>query len=138
MTGGRTRATHSLPRVPRALIARLARAGVRKAVRGQGLGRHSLEEQKRFLARDLEAISDAVMVASFIAGPRMTAFDFAVAAQISSMLDNRPATWATRVANEFPALEDYAQRVQQATGVYGREPSGTDVEPATRDLRVEK
>jgi glutathione S-transferase len=113
----------ALPRVPRALIARLARTGVRKAVRCQGLGRHSLAEQKRFLARDLEAISNAVEHAGLIAGPRITVFDLAVAAQISSMLDNVPATWATHVASEFPALQDYAERVQQATGTYGREPA---------------
>jgi glutathione S-transferase len=116
-----------LPRGSRALIARLARAGVRKAVRAQGLGRHSLAEQKRFLARDLEAISDAVERAGFIVGARMTVFDFAVAAQLSSMLDNRPATWATAVADEFPALGDYAERVQQTTGAFGREPSSAGI-----------
>lgn len=113
----------ALPRIPRALIARLARAGVRKALHGQGLGRHSPAEQKRYLLRDLEAINDVLEREGFIACSRMTVFDFGVAAQLSSVLDNHPPTWATPIANEFPALRDYAESVQQATGVYGREPS---------------
>lgn len=116
----------ALPHVLRGLVAHLARAGVRKALHGQGLGRHSREEQKRFLVRDLEAIDDMVGRAGFIAGSRMTVFDFAVAAQLASMLDNRPATWATTVASEFPALKDYADKIQQATGVFGRKPSVRD------------
>ena len=34
--------------------------------------------------------------------------------------DNQPPTWITAVAQEYAALQDYTERVQAATGVYGR------------------
>lgn len=114
----------ALPGIVRGIVAPMARRQVKQAYRSHGLGRHSLSEQKHLASRDLQAISDIVEGSRFIAGTRMTVFDFAVAAQLSSLLDNRPSTWATSLASKFPVLKDYAERIQEATNVYGRDLSG--------------
>ncbi len=110
----------AMPRAVRAVVAPLARRQVERSYRSQGLGRHSREEQLRFARRDLEAIDDCVQASGFIAGARLTVFDCAVAAQLASVLDNRPATWVTAIAAERPQLRDYAERIQAATNVYAR------------------
>lgn len=110
----------AMPTLVRAIVAPMARRQVERTYYLQGLGRHSLDEQKRFAFQDLQAIDNVVTDSRYIAGGRMTVFDFAVAAQLSSLLDNRPATWLTSIAGDFAALIDYADRIQQATGIYGR------------------
>lgn len=110
----------AIPGMVRAIVAPMVRRQLARAYRFQGLGRHSLSEQKRFASRDLQAINNTVDNSRFIAGPRMTVFDFAVAAQLACLLDNQPSTWTTRLSSEFPALRDYAERIQDATGVFAR------------------
>lgn len=114
----------ALPGVMRAVVAPMAPKQVRQAYYSQGLGRHSLAEQRYFASRDLQAVSDVVKDSAFITGARLTVFDFAVAAQLASLLDHQPATWATTLADERPVLRDYAERIQKTVDVYARQRVG--------------
>jgi hypothetical protein len=51
---------------------------------------------------------------------RLTVFDFGVASLLAGIYDNKPATWVTNIAQEFPILREYAERVQSDLGVYCR------------------
>ena len=109
-----------IPGPLRGLVSGIARAQVRKTYNLHGLGRHTLAEQKDFARRDLRALSDAVGSSGYIAGDRLTAYDFAVAGLLAGMIDNQPSTWVSQLAADYPQLHGYAERVQQAVGVYGR------------------
>jgi len=98
----------------------LARRQVRQTLWLHGLGRHTLEEQKGFARRDLEAIAGKVG-SGFLLGEKLSVYDFAVAGFLAGSLDNQPATWFSTLAREIPAVAAYAERVQAAVGVYGRE-----------------
>ena len=102
------------------LASRLAQRQVRTTYHLQGLGRHSQAEQEQFARRDLKAISDVVAEQQYIVGGRLTAFDFTIASLISGLLDQQPHTWMNPLADEFPPLRDYAERVQQDIGIFGR------------------
>lgn len=110
----------ALPAPVAFLVARLARRQVRTTYHLQGLGRHSHTEQEQFARRDLKAISDVVTEQNYIVGGRLTAFDFSVASLIAGLLDQQPPTWMNPLADEFPPLRDYAERVQQDIGVFCR------------------
>ncbi|MFT5444325.1 MAG: glutathione S-transferase [Myxococcota bacterium] len=111
----------ALPFPLRQLVPLLARRTVQKTYHLHGLGRHSLEEQKNFARRDLDAIEKKVGAGPYLAGEKLTAFDFGVASLIAGAVDNEPATWASDLIKEFPGVVDYAERVQAATGAYSRE-----------------
>ena len=78
-------------------------------------------EQEGFAHRDFRAISDAVSDGRYIAGDRLTAFDFAMAGLLSGLMDNKPPTWLSKIATQYPELTKYADRVQAEVGVYARE-----------------
>ena len=101
-------------------VAKLAQKQVRQTYHLQGLGRHSHEEQAQFARRDCEAIASVVSEQGYIVGGRLTAFDFGVAGFLAGMLDQQPRTWVNDVADQFPALRDYTEKVQQEVGIYGR------------------
>jgi glutathione S-transferase len=109
-----------VPSLLRGFASSAARREVRKTLNLHGLGRHTREEQAGFLRRDLAAISDTVKDGRFIVGEDMTAFDFAIAALLAGLMDNKPETWVSQIASEYPELSAYAERVQEKTGVYGR------------------
>ncbi len=111
---------HIIPAPFRALGAGMARREVRKTYYLQGLGRHSLEDQQDFARRDLQALQDGVPDQGFLCGDRPRYHDFAIASLLAGMVDNQPATWFTGLAQEYPKLLDYTERVQAAVGVYGR------------------
>lgn len=56
----------------------------------------------------------------YIAGARLTVFDFSVASLLSGLYDQQPASWINGIADEFLDLRDYAERIQNETGVYAR------------------
>ncbi len=112
---------HIAPKPLRPLAAGMARRGVRQTYAGQGLGRHTLAEQKDFARRDFQAIQDAITDTGFLTGASPNIFDFTVAALLAGIYDQQPPTWINGVAEEFPSLRDYAERVQSAVGVWGRE-----------------
>ncbi len=110
----------ALPAPVGALVSRLARRKVRTTYNLHGLGRHSQEEQNQFARRDLRAISNVVSEQQYIVGGRLTAFDFGVASMLVGIVDQQPRSWVNDLADEFPALREYTERVQQEVGVYGR------------------
>ncbi|NND83500.1 MAG: glutathione S-transferase family protein [Gammaproteobacteria bacterium] len=109
-----------MPPVIGTLVSRMARNQVKKTYHLHGLGRHSMEQQAWFARRDLEAINDVVSEERYIVGQRLTVYDFSVASLLSGMLDNKPATWMTELAEQYPALAAYAERVQSDVNVYCR------------------
>lgn len=109
-----------VPGFIRGFAARSAQKDVRNTLHLHGLGRHTREEQEGFLHRDLQSISDIVAEENYIVGQRLTVFDFVIAGMLSGLMDNEPATWVSRIANEYPALRDYLERIQIEVGVSGR------------------
>lgn len=109
-----------VPGLFRGFAAGGAQKEVRKTYHLQGLGRHNLEEQKGFARRDLQAIADVVSKHNYIVGERLTAFDFTLASMLSGFMDNQPATWLTDIANGYPALREYLERIQTEVGVSGK------------------
>jgi glutathione S-transferase len=110
----------SVPAFLRSAVSGAAQRRMRQTYDLHGLGRHNLKEQEEFARRDLAAISDVVSNQSFIVGDELTAFDFAVASLLAGVIDNKPPTWLTRITDDYPALRDYAERVQSAVGVFAR------------------
>lgn len=112
---------HIIPKPFRALGAGMARKEVRKTYHLQGLGRHTLEEQKGFARRDLLALRASIPVEDgFLFGEEPCIYDFTIAAFLAGMLDNQPPTWFTALLREHSRLVSYADRVQSAVGVWGR------------------
>ena len=110
-----------LPPVVRSLVPKLARRQVRQTYHLQGLGRHTIEEQRGFSPRDLAALSALVGSTGFlVTDDQPNVFDFAVAAFLAGIYDQQPATWLTPIANEYPDLKAYTERVQEHVGVFGR------------------
>ncbi len=111
----------SLPVPLRWIAPPLARREVRRTYWLQGLGRHTLDEQKGFARRDLDAIVKKVGQGPFLLGEKLTVFDFGVAPLLAGALDNQPASWMTALIREFPPVVEYTERVQAAAGVYCRD-----------------
>ena len=109
------------PKLVRPLVAGMARKQVKQTYNLQGLGRHSLEEQRGFAARDLQALQDAVPDEGFLFGEAPNIFDFTIAGMMAGTLDNQPPTWVTELARGYEKLCAYTERVQATVGVYGRE-----------------
>lgn len=108
------------PKPVRPLVAGLARRQVRQTYHLHGLGRHTLEEQRGFAARDLQALADAVPAEGFLFGSTPNVFDFTVAGMMAGIYDNEPPTWLTLMAREYEGLHAYTERVQAHMGIYGR------------------
>lgn len=109
-----------VPGFMRPLASGLARREVRKTYHLQGLGRHSLEEQRGFATRDLAALDASVPAQGFLFGERPGIFDFTIASLMAGVYDQQPASWVTPLAQQYSNLQAYTERVQQAVGVYGR------------------
>ena len=109
------------PPVLKQLVPLLARRQVRQTCLLHGLGRHSFDEQQDFARRDLDALEHTVPASGFLFGDKPCIYDFTVAALMAGIYDNEPATWVTRIAQDYPGLKAYTERVQAAVGVYGRE-----------------
>lgn len=110
----------ALPWPLRSILPLVARRQTRQTYHLHGLGRHTMEEQRAFAQRDLEALAAQVSTHGYIASDRMTVHDFAVASIVAAMMDNQPATWVSTMANEVQPLRDYIERVQSEVGVYCR------------------
>ncbi len=110
-----------LPAPLRQLVSTIARRRIRKTYDLHGLGRHTLEEQKGFARRDLQALSAAVPAEGFLYTPQPGIYDFTVAGLMAGIYDNQPATWVGEIAEEFNHLKYYTERVQKTVGIYGRQ-----------------
>jgi glutathione S-transferase len=111
----------NLPTPMNHLVAFIARRRMRQTYELHGLGRHTLAEQRGFLQRDLVALSNQVDANGYIASQRLTVYDFAVGSMLAAIMDNRPDTWVSAIANEYQPLRNYIERVQGEVGVYCRE-----------------
>ena len=111
----------SLPFPLRQLVPMIARKRIRKTYQLHGLGLHTMEQQKEFARKDLHALNQAVKGKSYLFGDDISVFDFAIASMLAGALDNKPATWLTAIAENFAPLCEYAERVQNTVGIYGRE-----------------
>ena len=103
------------------LVSTMARRQMRQTYHLHGLGRHSNEEQAEFARKDLHAIALQTSEQGYIAGNRLTVYDFAVASMLAGLMDNKPATWISNIADTMPELRAYAERVQSDTQVFCRE-----------------
>lgn len=110
----------NMPPLVGPLVSKLARRQMRQTYRLHGLGRHTKEQQMGFARRDLQAIANVVSEEQYIVGKRLTVFDFSVASLLAGLLDNKPATWLTTLAGDYPALTEYAERVQGDLNIYCR------------------
>jgi len=110
----------NLPPIIKPLVANIARKQVRQTYNLHGLGRHNKDEQHAFAIRDLKAIDAVVGENQYIVGKRLTVFDFNIASLLAGALDNKPQTWLGKLAEDFPNLVDYAERIQREVNVYGR------------------
>ncbi len=111
----------AVPVPVRALASRIARRNVAQTYRLQGLGRHSLEEQRGFAQRDLQALEDAVPATGCLFGAEPCIYDCSIVGLMAGIFDNTPNTWLTDVAQPFQNLRDYTERVQETVGVWGRD-----------------
>ncbi len=109
-----------LPGLIRGFVSRSAQKEVKQTYHLQGLGRHTLDEQKGFARRDLQAITDIVSQHQYIVGDRLTVYDFIVAGTLSSFIFNEPPTWISDLANDYPSLKEYVDRIEKDVGVSGR------------------
>ena len=110
-----------VPALVRPFVASDARKQVAKTLELHGLGKHTFAEQQDFARRDLQALQDAVGDNTFLFGDEPNIFDFTIASVLSGHIDNQPATWLTKLGLEYPALAEYAERVQGHVGIYARE-----------------
>lgn len=110
----------NLPPFIKPLVSSIARRQVSKTYLLHGLGKHSLDDQAGFARRDFQSLSSALQERAYIAGTRLTVFDFSVASLLSGIYDQKPATWLNSIADEFPELREYAERIQAEVGVYAR------------------
>ena len=110
----------NMPPIVGPLISRLARSQMKKTYHLHGLGRHTQEQQEWLAHRNLKAIEAIVSTENYIVGQRLTVFDFAVASLLAGISDQKPESWTTKLANEYPALREYAERVQSDLNVYCR------------------
>ncbi len=110
----------AMPFPMKQLVCFVARRQVTQTYNLHGLGKHSMDEQKEFARKDLAALNDVVTAHPFLLGDSLSVFDFSVAGLLAGIFDNKPATWVTLIAQEFTPLQEYAERVQQQVGVWGR------------------
>lgn len=109
-----------VPAIFRSFASNAARKQVIKTYQLQGLGRHSLEEQRGFARRDLEALEATVADGDFLFQEQPDIFDFTLSSMMAGLYDNQPATWITELASDYRGLQDYTERVQDAVGIWGR------------------
>jgi len=109
-----------VPAILRSLIAKSAQSKFIKTYNLQGLGRHTKSEQQQFGRHDLAAISDQIEAERYITGGRLTVFDFNVASILAGLMDNEPATWISILAQDYPVLREYVDRVQRKVGIYAK------------------
>ena len=109
-----------VPGFIRGFAAGGARKQVRQTLDLHGLGRHDRADQIGFARRDLAALDAAVVGGGFLVSDAPCIHDFAVAGFLATVYDQKPPTWINPIAEEFPALKDYTERVQAAVGVWAR------------------
>ncbi|WP_137884989.1 glutathione S-transferase family protein [Pseudomonas sp. 2FE] len=101
-----------LPAPLKWLVPGLARSNIRKALHGQGLGRHNREEALTFAREDLQALSDLLGAAPFFGGVQPCSADAAAYGLLANLILCSLDTPLNRLAREFPALVAYCERLR--------------------------
>lgn len=106
---------HSLPPDQMNAIAEPVREQVIRDLRGQGLGRHSPEENLVFAKRDLEALASRLDDRTYWFGDVLTSADAAIAPQIQTIAGDPASGPVNEALFAYPNLVAYAKRVFDAT-----------------------
>lgn len=101
-----------LPAPLRGIISRLVRKKVRTQVMGQGMGRHSPQEQLARVDADLTAISALLDGQDFLFGNSPTGADASVAPMLEAIAAAPAETALKRRVSQDPVLMDYLARAR--------------------------
>ncbi|MGH8354763.1 MAG: glutathione S-transferase family protein [Pseudomonas sp.] len=103
----------ALPAPYKWFVPGLARASVRKALHGQGLGRHNREELLSFAREDLQALSDLLGAAPYFGGAQPCSADAAAYGILANLVLSTLETPLNRLAREYPRLAAYCERLRE-------------------------
>ncbi len=101
-----------MPAPLRWFVPMLARRGVLAQMRGQGLGRHRVEEIHAIACRDLTAVADFLADKPYLMGEAPTSIDAVAYAFLANILWAPLDTPLRRHAQARPALEAYCARMK--------------------------
>lgn len=102
----------ALPAPARAVVALLARRGLRSEMRGHGMGRHTAQEIYDIGCRDVSAIADFLSDKPFMMGAQPTSLDASAYAFIANLLWAPVDSPILRHAQRLPALLAYCERMR--------------------------
>jgi glutathione S-transferase len=102
----------AIPASIRPVVNLVARRQTRAQIRAQGLGRMTLDEQRRKLCAALDSL-DALLDGAFLCGSNLSVADLAVAAQIASLTSPFNQPTAREVARRTK-LASWLDRVKSA------------------------
>jgi len=102
-----------LPAPLQLFVPRMIRNQTRKALRSQGLGRHTPEELLLFAREDLQALSDLLGDSAFFGGEQPCSADAAAYGVLANIILATLETPIGQMARqEFPALVAYCERLR--------------------------
>ena len=107
----------SLPAAVRDAVAAIARRGVKRALHGQGYGRHSPEEVLALGAADLAAIATVVARQGFAVSDRPTSFDATLYGLLANILSVPVETALKAEARRHNSLSAYVGRMRSVLEV---------------------
>ena len=103
-----------IPAVVRGFVTKQIRKGVKTQLYGQGMGRHSFEEQLQRADADLSAIATQIGKQKFMFGDKPTAADASVAPMLDATVGSPADTALRRRLLGDKALMDYLERARTA------------------------
>ncbi len=102
----------SVPAPLRDIVAWTARRGVRRALHGQGYGRHGAEGVLALGAADLVALATLLAERPFAVGERPSSYDASLYGVLANILDVPVTTALTAEARRHAALGAYTARMR--------------------------
>jgi glutathione S-transferase len=94
------------------VLPSLARRGIIRELRGQGMGRHSREEIMTIGRRDISALADFLSNKPYFMGGAPCSLDASAYAFLANLLWVPVASDLKRHASQYPQLEAYCQRMR--------------------------
>lgn len=104
----------SIPFPIRNLVAAKLRRGVRKTLHNQGLGRHSVDEIRWVMERDLAALSDQLGDQTYFFGDRPSTLDATAYGLLAELILAPLQSSMTKIALQYPNLVSFCHRVRSA------------------------
>jgi glutathione S-transferase len=102
----------TLPAPLKWLLPPLARRGITKELRGQGMGRHSREEIMTIGRRDISALADFLAGKPYFMGEQPCSLDASAYAFLANLLWAPLDSELKLHASQYPQLEAYCQRMR--------------------------